>query len=472
MRIQRLRRPESDAPKSAIRQGAAASFTVNHLGEHCQGATWLSALIDHLFPAALAISGTSEFRDYAIEFTTRQFQISLWLAVITNASFGLWDLFGQDGGVMTTRFRFLVSCPIFVTFALAAASQFARAFHELYVLVFATTGLLIGCVTVILIDKELPFKINTGNATINFYLYTFFGFALLPFFVLNGLIFGLIAITMHSILLYIYSDAGLVVNSFYAFHIVVAVMVGMVVAYWRERFIRNDFRAKVEISQIRINNAALSAKILMSYRRADSDAMAGRIRDRLSEHFGEASMFMDIYDIPFGTDFRTHIANSLITADILIVVVGKDWLGARAGTIRRIDDENDPVRTEVEIALEHGIPLVPVLVSGAKMPEPFELPASIKEFAFRNAAEVEAGIDFRHHMERLIHSLDGVLCNARERSHVASGSYRPLSGNGTETPIQPDHLTGCGISSGLSSPRGQGWPKTKVFGEGTNARPL
>jgi hypothetical protein len=45
----------------------------------------------------LAISGTSEFRDYAIEFTTRQFQISLWLAVITNASFGLWDLFGQDG---------------------------------------------------------------------------------------------------------------------------------------------------------------------------------------------------------------------------------------------------------------------------------------------------------------------------------------------------------------------------------------
>jgi hypothetical protein len=297
---------------------------------------------------------------------------------------------------------------------------------------------------------------------------------LLPFFVLNWLVFGLIAITMHSILLYIYSDAGLIVNSFYAFHIVVAVMVGMVVAYWRERFIRSDFRAKVEISQIRINNAALSAKILMSHRRADSDAMAGRIRDRLSEHFGEDSRFMDIYDISFGTDFRSHITNSLITADILIVVVGKDWLGAKGGTIRRIDDENDPVRTEVEIALAHGIPLVPVLVSGAKMPEPFELPASIKGFAFRNAAEVEAGIDFRHHMERLIHSLDGVLCNARERSHVASGSYRPLSGNGTETPIQPDHSAGCGISSGLSSPRGQGWPKTKVFGEGTNVsgRPL
>jgi hypothetical protein len=284
-------------------------------------------------------------------------------------------------------------------------------------------------------DKELPFKINTGNATINFYLFTFFGFALMPFFVMDGLIFGLFAITMHSILLCIYSDAGIVVNSFYAFHIVVAVTLGMVVAYWRERFIRSDFRAKVEISQIRMRSAALSPKILMSYRRADSDAMAGRIRDRLSEHFGEASVFMDIDSIPFGTDFRSHITNSLISADIIIAVVGKEWLGAKGGGGRRIDDENDPVRIEVEIALQRGIPLVPVLVSGAKMPELSELPASIKEFSFRNAAEVEAGIDFRHHMVRLIHSLDRVLCNARERSHV------PRSRPGQ--PLRTD-LTGCG----------------------------
>jgi hypothetical protein len=279
------------------------------------------------------------------------------------------------------------------------------------------TALLMGCVIVVLIDKELPFKISSGNATINFYLFIFFGFALMPFFVLDGLIFGLIAIAMHSILLYVYSDAGIVVNSFYAFHIVVAVMVGMFVSYWRERFIRGDFRAKVEISQIRARKAARSA-IMMCYRRADSDAMTGRIRDRLLEHFGEKSVFMDIDDIPIGTDFRSHITKSLNSADIVITIVGKDWLGSQGGAGRRIDDENDPVRTEVEIALQRGIPLVPVLVSGAKMPEPSELPASIKEFSFRNAAEVESGIDFRPHMERLIHSLDRLL-SARARSHVA-----------------------------------------------------
>jgi hypothetical protein len=240
----------------------------------------------------------------------------------------------------------------------------------------------------------------------------------MPFFVLNGMIFGLIAIAMHSILLYTYSTAGILVNSFYIFHIVVAVAVGMVVAYWRERFIRSEFRAKVELSQIRMRR---SAKILLSYRRADSEAMAGRIRDCLSEHFGETSVFLDIYDVPLGTDFRSHITNSLKSSDILIALVGKEWLGAKEGGGRRIDDENDPVRIEVEIALRHGIPLVPVLVSGAKMPETSELPVSIKEFSFRNAAEVDTGIDFHHHMERLIHCLDRVLCNARERSHVVGG---------------------------------------------------
>jgi hypothetical protein len=400
------------------------------------GAGWLSAKVDRLFPPALAMSDTPEFRDYAIEFTTHQFQISLWLAVLTHASFGVWDIFGQDGGVMTTRFRFLVSFPIFVAFALAAGSQFARTFHESYLCAFAMTALVIGFVTVVLIDKELPFKINTGNATINFHLFTFFGYALLPFFVLDGLIFGLIAIAMHSILLLIYSDAGIVVNSFYAFHIVVAVMVGMVVAYWRERFIRSDFRATIEISQIRMKSLAPSAKILVSYRRADSDAMAGRIRDRLSEHFGEDSVFMDIDDIPFGTDFRSHITNSLGSADIVIAVVGNDWLGTKDGEGRRINDENDPVRIEIEIALQRGMPLVPVLVSGAKMPEPTMLPASIKEFSFRNAAKVEAGIDFRQHMERLIHCLDRVVCN----SHEPFG-HLPVSG-----PIKPERANRSGLT--------------------------
>jgi hypothetical protein len=242
------------------------------------------------------------------------------------------------------------------------------------------------------------------------------GFALLPFFVLDGLVFGLVVVAAHSLLLYLYSNAGILVNSFYAFHIMIAVTVGMFVAYWRERFIRSDFKAKMEISQIRSARAYRSTKLVVSYRRSDSDAMAGRIRDRLSQSFGDASVFMDIDNIPFGADFRSQIMNALQATDILIAIVGNEWLGAKGGVTRRIDDENDPVRIEVETALRRGIPVVPVLVLGAKMPEPSELPECIREFSFRNAAEVQAGRDFNQHMDRLIHSLDRVLDDCTKRS--------------------------------------------------------
>ena len=144
--------------------------------------------------------------------------------------------------------------------------------------------------------------------------------------------------------------------------------------------------------------------------------MAGRIRDKLSQIFGDASVFMDIDNIPFGTDFRSQITDALKATDILLAIVGNEWLGIKGGAARRIDDENDPVRIEVETALRRGIPVVPVLVLGAKMPEPSELPECIREFSFRNAAEVQAGRDFNQHMERLIYSLDRVLDDRAKRS--------------------------------------------------------
>jgi hypothetical protein len=39
-------------------------------------------------------------------------------------------------------------------------------------------------------------------------------------------------------------------------------------------------------------------KILISYRREDSEHITGRIYDRLAAHFGGGSLFMDIDTIP------------------------------------------------------------------------------------------------------------------------------------------------------------------------------
>jgi hypothetical protein len=161
------------------------------------------------------------------------------------------------------------------------------------------------------------------------------------------------------------------------------------------------------------------AKLIISYRRADSTAITGRIRDRLVGQYGASSVFMDVEDIPFGSDFRDHIRNELLRSDLLLVVVGREWLGKNVDGTARIQSETDPVRIEVETALQNAIPIIPVLVNGAQVPEPSDLPESLKNFAFLNAATVDAGRDFHVHMERLIAGIDAVAA-ARRKTVVPS----------------------------------------------------
>jgi hypothetical protein len=150
------------------------------------------------------------------------------------------------------------------------------------------------------------------------------------------------------------------------------------------------------------------AKILISYRRADSAAIVGRIYDRLVARYGAQTVFLDIDDIPVGVDFREHVRRTLERADAVVAIVGPKWLGPRDGRAR-IADDDDPVRVEIESALAAGIPLCPVLVDGAKMPGAAELPESLERFSFINGTVVDAGRDFDHHVGRLIGALDAIL---------------------------------------------------------------
>jgi uncharacterized protein YecT (DUF1311 family) len=164
------------------------------------------------------------------------------------------------------------------------------------------------------------------------------------------------------------------------------------------------------------------AQIIISYRRADSDAIAGRIRDRLANHFGENSVFMDIDSIPIGIDFRKHIQDTLARSDILIAVIGPKWLGHGKSGHMRISDETDPVRIEIETALRYGSPVIPVLIGGARMPRPVDLPDSLTDLSYRNATEVDAGRDFNQHIDRLIRSVERLVKPTLQVSNIAEES--------------------------------------------------
>jgi Effector-associated domain 1/TIR domain len=67
-------------------------------------------------------------------------------------------------------------------------------------------------------------------------------------------------------------------------------------------------------------------KIAISYRRADSAPMADRIRERLITRYGADSLFMDIYNVPAGTEFRQRVRDVLPQSDVLLALIGPTWL--------------------------------------------------------------------------------------------------------------------------------------------------
>ena len=176
-------------------------------------------------------------------------------------------------------------------------------------------------------------------------------------------------------------------------------------------------------------------KIAISYRRADSEAMTGRIFDRLASHYGKEVIFRDIDSIPPGIDFRVHINEMLRKTSVLLAVIGPNWVGASSGGSERIQQESDAVRVEIETALRRRTPLIPVLIGNTTMPSSDLLPPSLKDFAFRNALRVDTGQDFDYHMERLIRSIETILSqtpkptpSGRDQGSDRQGRHRFASG--------------------------------------------
>jgi hypothetical protein len=145
-------------------------------------------------------------------------------------------------------------------------------------------------------------------------------------------------------------------------------------------------------------------KIFLSYRRADSADVVGRIYDSLIQEFGRENVFKDVDSIPMGVDFRKFLADSVAQCNVFLAVIGRRWLVTEDGR-RRLDDPADWVRIEIESALARNIPVVPITVSGASLPAASELPASLQDLVYRNSMAVRPDPDFHHDMRRLAESI-------------------------------------------------------------------
>lgn len=146
-------------------------------------------------------------------------------------------------------------------------------------------------------------------------------------------------------------------------------------------------------------------RIFISYRRDDSIGHAGRLHDRLSDHLGDDQVFMDIDDIQSGKDWVKVIENAVGSCDVLIALIGKQWLTITdAKERRRLDDPKDFVRLEIATALKRDILVIPVLVRGATMPRSQDLPTPLKKLVSHNPLQLSDS-RFRPDVNRLIEVL-------------------------------------------------------------------
>jgi hypothetical protein len=152
-----------------------------------------------------------------------------------------------------------------------------------------------------------------------------------------------------------------------------------------------------------------SGIIFICYRREDSAPWAGRLSDRLSDHFPSNQIFMDVGDLAQGVDFVEAIEANVGSCDVLIAIIGKRWLilSDKEGK-RGIDNPEDVVRMEIATALRRDIRVIPVLVDGASMPRLTDLPDDLKPLVRRNALQV-SDTGFDDDCRRLVAAIEQVL---------------------------------------------------------------
>jgi hypothetical protein len=136
-------------------------------------------------------------------------------------------------------------------------------------------------------------------------------------------------------------------------------------------------------------NESLPGRIFISYRRQETAWPARELYDLLVKHFAADQVFKDVDNIDPGDDFVERVAAAVGSCDVLLVLIGPQWLTiSDENGHRRLDNPEDYVRLEIETALTRKIRVIPILVDEARIPHANELPPTLAPLVRRNAVEI------------------------------------------------------------------------------------
>jgi hypothetical protein len=158
--------------------------------------------------------------------------------------------------------------------------------------------------------------------------------------------------------------------------------------------------------------------VFLSYRRADTQGIAGRLADRLRIHFTKtenfARVFIDVEAVKPGAEFARAVTDALDRSAVLLAVIGPSWLAVEENGQRRLDAPDDMVAFEIRTALDRRVHVVPVLVDGATMPSKRDLPVELAGLAGRNAIHVRH-VSFDADIGPLLNDIDEQLRNVHDK---------------------------------------------------------
>lgn len=118
-----------------------------------------------------------------------------------------------------------------------------------------------------------------------------------------------------------------------------------------------------------VSPPAATGRIFLSYRREETAYPAGWLDDRLVDRFGDAQVFNDVESIAPGDDFIEVITRAVGSCDVLLALIGDQWLTITdADGRRRLEDPGDFVRLEIEAPLARQVRVIPILVMGEDAP--------------------------------------------------------------------------------------------------------
>jgi len=181
-----------------------------------------------------------QYRAYFAEYAIYRTRIAMGLAVVTNAVFGIWDLTSASGGLMSTRFRYMVAFPAFAIFFAGSFHRGMKRWWQEYSVLFCVVVTVCMYESIVLFDMETEFNIARGNGTLNFQLAAIFG-ALFPIGFLYMVVGQAIFQLAHALLLYQHPPPNFYLTTYFSFLLNSASTVACLIAYWRETVSRRQF---------------------------------------------------------------------------------------------------------------------------------------------------------------------------------------------------------------------------------------